>query len=473
MEGKTMHKVKIILCIVMIFSVAISSGCGRAVVQVVGKGVAKTISKAPRFVKGEFKGMVAEQVFETAYDKATDNKPQNSTAKPSAGAKVGAIAGGAIIADELLSEDKNWIKDLNNGAYIWNPEQHEGESVRWSGNVIREGNNLYAQGPGKLEWYMDGKLFETEEGNFERGKQHGRFVHINSSGEKFYSNWDNGEPISVERPTIQGALNAKDLSLGELSIDDRAEKVASKMGKADSSSTDSDGGQRLKFKDAEVVIKNGKISALVSFSPVLKTPRGIHEGSSVQEVLEKYGTGCMKTSFGDQTLYEYAVTSADGTPCLLRFAINNSNGKVDYISERFAQSEPAKESQSNEAPAATVIDTDTSAEQAFINYHKAVTAKNYREAYETLSYKQRERRGDFDTFVKGFADTISSEVTDLKLVSSDDDSRTFNYTLTARDRAQGNRVKVMTFKGQVVMAKDKGRWYIRSAQSDKVNERYE
>lgn len=460
MEGKTMHKVKIILCIVMIFSVAISSGCGRAVVQVVGK----TITKAPRFVKGEFKGMVAEQVFETAYDKATDNTPQNSTAKPSAGAKVGAIAGGAIIADELLSEDKNWIKDLNNGAYIWNPEQHEGESVRWSGNVIREGNNLYAQGHGKLEWYMDGKLFETEEGTFERGKQQGRFVHVNSSGEKFYSNWDNGEPISVERPTIQGALNAKDLSLGELTIDDRAEKVTSKMGKAGSSSTDSDGGQRLKFKDAEVVIKNGKVSALVSFSPAFKTPRGIHEGSSVQEVLDKYGTGCMKTAFGDQTLYEYAVTSADGTPCLLRFAINNSNGKVDYISERFAQSEPPSN-------AATV--TDNSAEQTFINYHKAITNRNYREAYETLSYKQREKFGDFDSYVKGFTDTISSEVTDMQLVSSDEDSRTFNYTLTARDRYQGNRVKVMTFKGQVVMAKDKGRWYVRNARSDKVNERYE
>ena len=462
----------IILCIVMIFSTAIFGGCGRAV-QVVGKSVVKSFSKAPKFVKGEFREMVVEQAVGTAYDSMTENNTQRSTAKPSAGSRVGAIAGGAVVANELLSDERNWIKDSNSGAYIWNPEPQEGESVRWSGSVIREGNNLYAQGSGKLEWFMDGELFETEEGTFERGKQHGRFVHMNSNGEKFYSNWDNGEPISVERPTIQGALNAKDLSLGELSIDDRAEKVASKMGKADSSSTDSDGGQRLKFKDAEVVIKNGKISALVSFSPALKTPRGIHEGSTVQEVLDKYGTGCMKTSYGEQTLYEYAVTSADGTPCLLRFAINNSNGKVDYISERFAQSAPAKESQSNEAPAATVIDTDTSAEQAFINYHKAVTAKNYREAYETLSYKQRERRGDFDTFVKGFADTISSEVTDLKLVSSDDDSRTFNYTLTARDRAQGNRVKVMTFKGQVVMAKDKGRWYIRSAQSDKVNERYE
>lgn len=81
--------------------------------------------------------------------------------------------------------------------------------------------------------------------------------------------------------------------------------------------------------------------------------------------------------------------------------------------------------------------------------------------------------GDFDSYAEGYANTISSEVTDLKLVSSDGDACTFNYTLTARDRYQGNRVKVQTFKGQVTMAKDKGHWFIRHAQSQKVNERFE
>lgn len=457
---------KIFLSVLMIFFVATLSGCGRAIVRGVGKTVMKTFTKAPRFVKGEFKGMVAEQAIGSTYDKLTDNNAPNSPSKPSNASKVGAVAAGTIVANELLPDDKNWIKDLNNGAYIWNPDPQEGESVRWKGSVIREGNNLYAQGHGVLEWYMDGKIFETEEGNFEHGKQNGRFIHTNSNGEKFYSEWDNGEPILVEMPAMQGSLNAKDLSLGELTIDDRAEKVMSKMGKPISKSTDSDGGSRLKFNEAEVVIRNGKISALVSYSPALKTPRGIHEGSSVQEVLEKYGTGCMKTSFGEQTLYEYSVTSADGTPCLLRFAINNSNGKVDYISERFA--ETIKESKSNAA-----VNNDKSAEQTFINYHREITNGNYRAAYEILSYKQREKFESFDSYVAGFSDTIRSEVTDLHLVSSDEDSCTFNYTLTARDRYRGNGVKVQIFKGQVVMAKDKGRWYIRHAQSNKVNEKYE
>ena len=465
-----MLRIKILCCIVVIIFAANLSGCG-AVVKSVGKSVVKTVSKAPRFLKGEFKGAVAGEMVDRAYDNATDTSKQNSTPKPTTAAGVGAavVGGGALVANELLSDDKHWIQDLNSGAYIWNPEPQEGESVRWSGSVVREGNNLYAQGHGTLEWYMDGQIFETDEGTFERGKHNGRFVHISPNGEKFYSTWDNGEPISVENPTIQGALNEKDLSLGELTIDDRADKVASKLGQALSTTTDSDGGSRLKFKDAEVVIRNGKISALVSLSPAFKTPRGIHEGSSVQDVLDKYGTGCMKTAFGEQTLYEYAVTSADGHPCLLRFAINNSNGKVDYISQRFVQSEPVTKS---EPETQSDVVVDASAEQTFRAYHKAITNRDYRTAYEILSYKQREVMGDFDSYVEGFVNTISSEVVDMRLVSSDGDSCTFNYTLKARDRYQG-KVKVMTFEGQVTMAKDKGRWYVRRAQSSKVNEAIE
>ena len=466
-----MLKVKIIFCIALI-SIAISlSACGgvvKSVGQSVGKSVVRTVSKAPKFVKGEFKGLnavgnaidVAEYLSDS--NNNSNGKPvQNQTSKPAT--RAGAVAGGAVVASELLSNEENWIKDLNSGAYIWNPEPQEGESVRWNGDVIRDGNNLYAQGHGVLEWYMDGQPFETNEGNFEYGKQNGRFVHISPDGEKFFSTWDNGEPISVERSAAQGTLNAKDLSLGEFTIDDRAEKVKSQLGEIISTTTDSDGGKRLKFKDAEIVIKQGKISALVSFSPVLKTPRGIHEGSSSQEVLEKYGENCMKTAFGDQTLYEYAITSADGTPCLLRFAVNNSNGKVDYISERINQ-----DTQENKA-----VDSDGSAKQTFMNYHKAITNKNYRAAYEMLSSTQREYRGDFNSYAEGFANTISSEVTDINLVSHDEDSCTFDYTLTARDRYQGNKVKVLTFKGQVTLIKDDDRWFIQNARSNKINERLE
>ena len=146
--------------------------------------------------------------------------------------------------------------------------------------------------------------------------------------------------------------------------------------------------------------------------------------------------------------------------------MNNSDGKVGYISERLVQSE-------NESRSSSSSNSISDAEQTFRNYHRAITNHNYREAYEILSYKQREYVGDFDSYVNGFSNTISSEVSDIRLVSSDGDACTFDYTVTARDRYQGNRIKVATFKGQVTMAKDKGRWYVRNARSNKVDERFE
>ena len=136
------------------------------------------------------------------------------------------------------------------------------------------------------------------------------------------------------RKTQSETLNAQDLSLGGLTIDDSGEKILDKFGYPFSVKTDSEGYTRLKFKDIEVVLLNEKICALVSLSPAVKTPRGICEGSSVQEVFDVYGTDYVKTSYGVQTLYEYEITSADGHKCYLRFAVENVSGKVAYISER-------------------------------------------------------------------------------------------------------------------------------------------
>ena len=112
------------------------------------------------------------------------------------------------------------------------------------------------------------------------------------------------------------------------------------------------------------------------------------------------------------------------------------------------------------------------ARQAFINYHRAITNRDYRAAYETLSYAQRQRVGEYGSYVNGFANTISSEVSELNLISSDANSYTFDYTLVARDRAGGG-VMVRIFSGQVTMANDGGRWYVRYAKSGKVGEHYE
>ena len=138
-------------------------------------------------------------------------------------------------------------------------------------------------------------------------------------------------------PQQTGALNALDLSLGNFSIDDPESKVRQALGTPLKTSTDPDGSARLTYDAIEFVIRNGKISALVSQTSAASTPRGIHDGSPAQEVFDLYGTDYQSAPFEGMTLYEYAITSKDGTPCWLRFAVRDADRRVDYISIRFVQ----------------------------------------------------------------------------------------------------------------------------------------
>lgn len=315
---------KMILCGLLVLFTATSIGCSGNAVKGAGKMLTNTAKKIPNGVKKNADTVL--DVVELADDLTSSKNPDGRNGargvspKTSSVAKAGAVmAGGAMVASEFLGNDRHWIQDMDSGAYLWNPEPQDGESVRWSGGVVRDGDNLYAQGPGTLTWYKNGQVIQRDEGAFERGRHHGHFSHTFPSGRVDYSNWDHGVEILESAPVNSG-------------IDD--------------------------------------------------------------------------------------------------------------------------------------------ARRTFINYHRAITNRDYRAAYEMLSYAQRQRVGEFGSYVNGFTTTISSEVSELNLVSSDANSCTFDYTLIARDRAGGG-VMVSVFSGEVTMAKDNGRWYVRYAKSRKVSEHYE
>lgn len=311
-----MRVTKIIYCVVLIFFAATLGGC---------KGFGKAV------VRG-----TTRLAVNAVADNMRKDDSSNRSSKPNL--RAGAIvAGGAIVANEIVSEDPHWLKDLICNAYVWNFCSQEFDGVRLNGDILREGDKFYAHGHGKLFWLKDGQVVEITEGTFEHGKPHGKFKHTRPNGEKFLTNWNHGEEIPLEISVHDDGFTAKDLSLGDLTIDDPAEKVQAVLGSPYNVKTDGEGYTRLTYRDVEVVVYNGKIQALVSLSGVLATPRGIREGSSVREVVEKYGTNYVESISGHHDLYEYEITSADGHPCYLRFAADNFDRKIEYISERFVQ----------------------------------------------------------------------------------------------------------------------------------------
>lgn len=138
-----------------------------------------------------------------------------------------------------------------------------------------------------------------------------------------------------EIPKQTGALTALDLSLGKLTIGDDMEKVRAILGNPQSSRLNEYGSTVYKFDTMEVVFQQeNKVIALVSESSAVSTPRGIHDGSTAEEVFTAYGNNYNQSSYGGFKLYEYNVISKDGRSCILRFAVRENDAIVDYISMR-------------------------------------------------------------------------------------------------------------------------------------------
>ena len=130
------------------------------------------------------------------------------------------------------------------------------------------------------------------------------------------------------------ALNASDLSMGELTIGDSADKVYKVLGQPKTTRQGTQGRIHLDYEDIEVILYQGKIFTMISQTPKFSTPRGIREGSTLEDVFRKYGNDYKLSYYDNDALYEYFINSVDGTPCLLRFAVHDSDAKVYYISIR-------------------------------------------------------------------------------------------------------------------------------------------
>ena len=123
------------------------------------------------------------------------------------------------------------------------------------------------------------------------------------------------------------------VSLGGICIGYNKNKVYSLLGKEKSITDPSKSGHlRYQYRNMEVVITNGIVTGFISKNATVQTERGIHEGSTLRDVLDAYGNDYSKFTYENATLYEYNMQSIDGKDCLQRFAIKN--GRVDYISCR-------------------------------------------------------------------------------------------------------------------------------------------
>jgi hypothetical protein len=99
-------------------------------------------------------------------------------------------------------------RDEVSGCRVWKPNRQPNETVKWTGRCVES----MAEGPGKAEWFADGKPTLVYEGTFKAGKlqgpgrmlaaggdsyvgefadgqRHGRGIYLAASGEKYEGEW--------------------------------------------------------------------------------------------------------------------------------------------------------------------------------------------------------------------------------------------------------------------------------------------
>ena len=102
-----------------------------------------------------------------------------------------------------------WSADAKNGCRIWDPHPQPQQSITWSGQCV----NGFAEGRGRLQWFKDGVLFETDEGAWYQGRQMGNGSQIWPLG-NYQGGLRDGEPAGHGVLTLGDARYEGEFSNG-------------------------------------------------------------------------------------------------------------------------------------------------------------------------------------------------------------------------------------------------------------------
>src|ERR1700722_3526000 len=69
-----------------------------------------------------------------------------------------ATASGPVAAEPQAG----WIADKKSGCRVWNPSPEPEDSITWQGSCA----DGFAEGNGTLQWFSNGKQYETDAGEF-------------------------------------------------------------------------------------------------------------------------------------------------------------------------------------------------------------------------------------------------------------------------------------------------------------------
>ncbi len=145
----------------------------------------------------------------------------------------------------------------------------------------------------------------------------------------------NEKPMTENKEVNKDVSHVSDASISDISLNDSIKTVNSKLGNPKKQSQRESGKVRCEYATMDIAYLNDKVIGIAVDDQNISTPKGIHAGSKLQDVLNEYGTDYMLSAYDDMDLYEYMYTDDNGKTYCLRFAVKQSNDFVDYISIRY------------------------------------------------------------------------------------------------------------------------------------------
>ena len=126
-----------------------------------------------------------------------------------------------LLSVNTFAEEGNWIKDQKDCKHF-NPHPQPEEKLTWSG----ECKDGYADGKGQIKWDVKGKLAEEYDGDYVRGRPHGKgSMKSHENGQIYTGDWVEGIPtgdgklVLPDGTTYVGQfLNWRFEGIGELTI---------------------------------------------------------------------------------------------------------------------------------------------------------------------------------------------------------------------------------------------------------------
>ena len=141
---------------------------------------------------------------------------------------------------------------------------------------------------------------------------------------------------------------------------------------------------------------------------------------------------------------------------------------VNRITDKHSGSVTGQKNKTTSVSSASTNKTEQDAGYVLKAFHDAITAKQYRTAYDYLGAEMQNYVGGYEKFVNGYSTTISSRITDDRIISSDASNAVIEYTLEARDQLKAG-IAVQNFKGKATLKKVEGNWKIVEVTAKRVS----